>query len=392
MFPSGDTPFLFLNIYRQPFTVYHLFVRILHITSARAFGGGEKHLLDLTRELKTRGHDVFIALRPSNEWQSRFDFLPGENFLHVSIRNSFGVFSAERIAKFVRENNIEIIHAHTGRDYLPASIVCRITKNTKFVLTRHVLFPMKPFHRFALKNVSKAIAVSPAVATNLQKIFPKEKIVLISNGINTENRAGEPGESLNKDFRFLHNVPFDAQLVGTIGELKVLKGQRDFVLAANLVSRKFPDAYFVIVGKDNSIRQEFRQELKRLVKVLNLGNRFLWLNWVEDTAPLLAALDVFVSASHTESFGLAMLEAMASAKAIVATETEGARELIQNEKTGKLVPLKEPVHLAEAIGEFLEDKNLRETLGKNARENAKERFSLEKMIDETEKLYQKLRL
>lgn len=390
MFPSGDTPFFFLNIYRQPFTVYHLFVRILHITSARAFGGGEKHLLDLTRELTRRGHDVFIALRPSNEWQRRFDFLPEENFLHVSIRNSFGVFSAERIAKFVRENNIEIIHAHTGRDYLPASIVCRITKNTKFVLTRHVLFPMKPFHRFALKNVSKVIAVSPPVASNLQKIFPKDKIVLISNGINIENRTDEERENLSRDFRFLHNIPFDAQLIGTVGELKVLKGQRDFVLAANLVARKFPGAYFVIVGKDNTIRQEFRQELKRLVKVLNLGNRFLWLNWVEDTAPLLAALDVFVSASHTESFGLAMLEAMASGTAIVAAETEGAKELFENEKTAKLVPVKDSVRLAEAVGEFLEDENLRATLGKRARENAKERFSLEKMIDETEKFYREL--
>lgn len=365
-------------------------MRILHITSARAFGGGEKHLLDLTRELTKRGHEIFIALRPTNEWQSKFDFLPIENFLHVSIRNSFGVFSAERIAKFVREKNIEIIHAHAGRDFLPASIVCRITRNTKFVLTRHVLFPMKPFHRFALKNVSKAIAVSPAVASNLQRIFPKDKIVLIANGINIENRTDEERENLSKDFRFLHDIPFDARLVGTVGELKVLKGQRDFVLAANLVARKFPEAYFVIVGKDNSTRQEFRQELKRLVKVLNLGNRFLWLNWVEETAPLLAALDVFVSASHTESFGLAMLEAMASGTAIVAAETEGARALFENEKTAKLVPIKDSVRLAQAIGEFLENETSRRTLGKNAQASAKERFNLEKMIDETEKLYKEL--
>lgn len=365
-------------------------MRILHITSARAFGGGEKHLLDLTRELTKRGHEIFIALRPTNEWQNKFDFLPEENFLHVSIRNSFGVFSAERIAKFVREKKIGIIHAHTGRDYLPASIVCRITRNTKFILTRHVLFPMKPFHRFALKNVSKAIAVSPSVASNLKKIFPPEKIVLIANGINIEDRTGEERESLSKDFRFLHDIPFDVQLIGTVGELKVLKGQRDFVLAANLVARKFPEAYFVIVGKDNSIRQEFRQELKRLVKVLNLGNRFLWLNWVEETAPLLAALNIFVSASHTESFGLAMLEAMASGTAIVAAETEGAKELFENEKTAKLVPVKDSVRLAEAIGEFLEDENLRRTLGKNAQASAKERFNLEKMINETERLYQEL--
>jgi glycosyltransferase involved in cell wall biosynthesis len=366
-----------------------LFVRVLHITSARTFGGGEKHLIDLTRELTKRGHEIFIALRPTNEWQARFDFLPPENFLRVSIRNAFGIFSADKIAKFVRENNIQIIHAHAARDYIPASLACRMAQNSKFVLTRHVLFPMKPFHRFALKNVEKAIAVSPTVASNLKKIFPPEKIVHIPNGINAGNAAANP-QKLSEEFRFLHDIPFDAPLIGTVGELKVLKGQRDFVLAANIVAEKFPEARFVIVGKDNSASKEFRGELKRLIKVFNLEDRFLFLNWVEDTAPLLAALDVFVSASHTESFGLAMLEAMASGAAIVATETEGAKELIEHERTGKLVLVKEPVHIAEAIKCFLENENLRREFGKNARETAKVRFSLDKMIDEIEKLYNEL--
>ena len=365
-------------------------MRILHISSARDFGGGEKHLVDLSREMIKRGHEIFVALRPTNEWQSRLSFLPAGNIMHASIRNSFGIFSAQKIANLVREKNIEIIHAHLARDYIPASLVCRMTQNTKFVLTRHVLFPMKPFHRFALQNVAKVIAVSSAVVANLQKIFPKEKVICIPNGIDIENYKAD-GEKLREEFRFLHNISFDSKVVGTIGELKVLKGQRDFILAAQIIAQKFPEAFFVVVGKDNSVKQEFRQELKRLVKVFNLENRFLWLNWVEDTAPLLAALDVFVSASHSESFGLALLEAMAGASAIVATETEGAKELIENETTGKLVAIKEPIQLAEAVGTFLQDKNLRQTLGKNAQEVAREKFSLQRMIDETEKLYNQVK-
>ncbi|HEY0428974.1 MAG TPA: glycosyltransferase family 4 protein [Pyrinomonadaceae bacterium] len=364
-------------------------MRILHISSARNFGGGEKHLVDLTRELTARGHEIFVALRPTNEWQKKLDFLPAENILHVSIRNSFGVFSAQKIASFVREKNIEIIHAHLGRDYIPASLVCRMTQNTKFVLTRHVLFPMKSFHRFALRNLSKAIAVSPAVTSNLQKIFPAEKIECVPNGINTEDFERE-SEKMREEFRFLHNIAFDATVIGIIGELKVLKGQRDFVLAAQTLAPKFPEAFFVVVGKDNSTTQEFRRELKKLVKIFNLEDRFLWLNWVEDTAPLLAAIDVFVSASHTESFGLATLEAMAGAKAIVSTETEGARSLIKNGTTGKLVPIKEPLKLAEAVEEFLQDADLRKALGQNARKAAKENFDLKRMIEETERVYRKL--
>jgi len=95
-------------------------VRILQISSAKTFGGGERHLIDLCRGLATRGHEIFVALRPTNEWQERFDFLPKGNFLHVSLRNSFGVLSAQKIAEYVGENKIEIVHAHLGRDYIPA--------------------------------------------------------------------------------------------------------------------------------------------------------------------------------------------------------------------------------------------------------------------------------
>jgi glycosyltransferase involved in cell wall biosynthesis len=369
------------------FNIYHSLVRILQISSARTFGGGERHLIDLCLGLTERGHEVFVALRPTNEWQERFDFLPKDNFLHVSLRNSFGVLSAQRIAEFINENKIEVVHAHLGRDYIPASLACRIAKDAKFILTRHVLFPMKPFQRLALGNLSKAIAVSGAVEENLQKIFPKKKISMISNGIAVENWANIDDVKLREEFRFFHNIPFDAQLVGTVGELKILKGQRDFVLAAQEIAKNYPNAYFAVVGRDNSFKKEFRRELKRLVKIFGLENRFLFLDWVEETAALMAALDVYVSPSHSESFGLATLEAMIGGKAIVASETDGAKELLQNDFSGKIVPIIEPAKLAEAIGELLRDENLRLTLGRNAREIAKNKYCLETMISETEKIY-----
>jgi glycosyltransferase involved in cell wall biosynthesis len=365
-------------------------MRILHISSARTFGGGEKHLVDLCRGLSGRGHEVFVALRPTNKWQEKFDFLPPENFLHVSIRNSFGIFSAQRIADFAREKNVEIIHAHVARDYIPASLASRIAKTSKLVLTRHVLFSMKPFHKFALKNVSKVIAVSNAARSSLEPIFPKEKIVVVPNGIGIETWSGANGESLRREFRFEHDISPEALLIGTVGELKLLKGQRDFILAAKIVAEKFPEAHFVIVGRDNSLNQNFRNELKRLVRVFNLENRFLWLDWVEETARLLHALDVFVSPSHSESFGLAVLEAMASGTAIAATETEGAKELLQDGETGLLSPVQEPVALAGAISRLLEDENLRAKLGKQAQAFAGKKFSLERMIEETEKVYKQL--
>lgn len=365
-------------------------MRILQISSARHFGGGERHFIDLCRGLHERGHEVFAALRPTNRWQQRLDFLPAGNILHVSLRNAFGVLSAQRIAEFASGNKIEIIHAHAARDYIPASVACRISRRSKFVLTRHVLFPMKPFHRFALTNLAKAIAVSKAVETNLRQIFPREKIVTVPNGIRVENWTEVDSVKLREAFRFMHEIPFDAFLIGTLGELIELKGQREFILAANEIGKKFPEAFFVVVGKDNSIKQDFRRELKRLINVLDLEKRFLFLDWVEDTAQFFHALDVFVSPSRTESFGLAILEAMASARAIVATETEGARELLQNEFSGKLTKIKEPLQLADAVEEYLSDENLRQAYGANAQAAAQEKFNLSRMIDEIEKVYESI--
>ena len=364
-------------------------MRILQISSAKNFGGGEKHLVDLVSGLRQRGHEIFLAVPDASPVLEKLEDFPAENILRVRIKNSTDVLAAVKIAKFIKENKIEIAHAHAAKDYLPASVAVRIAKQSKLILTRHVLFSMKRTQKFALSNVSKVIAVSSGVEANLNRTFPAEKIVKIPNGIEIEKWSKADKEKLFREFRFLHNISFDALLVGTIGELKRLKGQQDFVFAANEVVKKFPETHFVVVGTDNSFKKDFRRELKRLVKVFGLEDNFLFLDWVEDTAPLLAAMDIFVSASHSESFGLAILEAMASGKAIVATETEGAKELLEDGKSGKLVSVKEPLKLAEKIEEFLSDEKMREEFGANLpNKRRRENFSLEKMIEQTESVYQ----
>jgi glycosyltransferase involved in cell wall biosynthesis len=363
-------------------------VRILQISSARTFGGGERHFVDLCRGLTERGHDVFVALRPTNEWQSRLNFLLPERFFHVSIRNSFGMLSATRLARFIEKTEVDIVHAHVARDYLAASIAARSARTARFVLTRHVVFPLKPFHRFALRNVDAAIAVSPPVRLQLERIFPAEKVRVIANGIYLAERSESETKSAAATFRELHSIRPDAPLVVTLGELKLLKGQRDFVLAANEVLKRFPDCQFVIAGKDNSMDQRFRRELKRLVRVLGHEDKFLWLDWLDDISPLLAAADIFVSPSHSESFGLAILDAMAAGTAVIATATDGAKELIPDDNA--IVPVRDPIALAEKISWYLENENSRRELADLLRKSAVERFSLETMIDATDALYREL--
>ncbi len=359
-------------------------MRILHVSSARTFGGGERHFVDLARGLAARGHEMYAALRPTCKWKQRLDFIPVENLFEVSIRKSFGVLSAIRIADFIRENKIDIVHAHIARDYVPASIAC-LASNGKFVLTRHVLFPLKPFNRYALKNLSKAIAVSKGVAIALKRVFPPEKVIVIHNGIDVAAQKIDERERLREEFRSLHSIEVDAPVVGTLGELKELKGQREFVLSAAEIVKSVPKCRFVITGEDNTIDKTFRRELRRLARVLDLEEKFLWLDWLEDTRPFFAAIDVFVSPSRSESFGLAILEAMASGAAVVATETEGAKQLLGI--NGSLVNVEDPVDLARGVCEILQDANLREHAANDAAERASRMFDLDRMIEQTEKVY-----
>src|SRR6185503_2648298 len=150
------------------------------------------------------------------------------------------------------------------------------------------------------------------------------------------------------------------------------------------------DLEFVIAGIDNSAGGRNQQEIEALVKELGLTSRVRLLDSIVDVPNFLAGLDVFVSASRSEAFGLAIVEAMASGVPVVATRTAGAEEVIEHDQTGRLVPVRDVEGLAQAISELSSDKRQRQFLSVNARRMVTERFSLERMVRETEQLYREI--
>jgi glycosyltransferase involved in cell wall biosynthesis len=366
-------------------------VRILHISSARALGGGERHLADLAHELAERGHDVHVALAPRSPLREELARLPARNIFTLPLRNALDVPSAHELARLVRRLGIEIVHAHMARDYPLASYATRraAARSARLVITRHVLFPLNRLHAWTLSHVARVIAVSGAVARRLQaqRIFPADKITVIPNGIDLSRfdkaaRAADPNA-----FRRSLGVAPERTLVGTIGELNRLKGQEEFLRAASRLAVDFPEADFVIAGEDFSRTGEHRARIQKLVSELGLEGRVHFTGWLKDVAPLLDALDLFVSASRMESFGLAIVEALASGVAVVATATEGAREILSDGETGLLVPVDDTERLAEAIARLLRDAPERERLAARGRASAFERFSLERMVSATELVY-----
>jgi glycosyltransferase involved in cell wall biosynthesis len=367
-------------------------MRILQVSSARSFGGGERHLADLARGLATRGHEIFFALSEGSPLREELKGVPPSDIHALAPRNALDLAAALRLARFAREKEIELMHAHVARDYPAAALAARRSPRARLVITRHVLFPLSRLHRRALSNVARVIAVSRAVARALraQGLFDPEKIRVVTNGVDVERFAAARREFEETRRRFEHEgeTARAALRVGIVGELSEVKGQEDFARAASVVASKFGGAVeFVIAGEDATRGGEYRARLERLIAELSLTDHALITGRIDDAARLTASLDVLVSASRTESFGMAMAEALSCGVPVVATATEGAREIVDDGVTGLIAPIGDTGALAAAVVSLLEDEGRRLAFGARARESARARFGLARMVEETERVY-----
>lgn len=360
-------------------------MRILQVSSARAFGGGERHLADLAGSLAARGHEVCAALARDSPLRATLASLLGQgNVYEVPMRNALDPRGALGLARLARERRVDVVHAHVARDYTLASYAARRGRGARLVITRHVLFPLSRVHRRVLSNVSRVIAVSEAVARSLraQNIFDPGKIRVVENGVNLrrfeEARAVAEGAGAART----------PMRIGIVGELSELKGQEEFVRAAALLYEEFGGRVrFDIVGDDSSRSGKYGARLESLIGELGLADSVRLVRRCDDVAPLLASLDVLVSASRSEAFGMTMVEAAACGVPVVATATEGAREVVADGVTGTIVPIGDAPALAAAVGTLLRDEGLRRDLGLRARDLARSRFGLGRMVAETERVY-----
>jgi glycosyltransferase involved in cell wall biosynthesis len=366
-------------------------MRVLQVSSARAFGGGERHLADLSRALAERGHEVYAAIEPDSPLREPLvAALPPNNVYELSLRRLHDAHGALKLSQFARANRVDIIHAHVARDYASVffAAAARRAPGPRLVITRHVLFPLSSFNRLVLSKAARVIAVSEATARSLrvQKISAPEKIRVVTNGVDLrrfeEARAAFEREDAER------GTTQRPLRVGIVGELSEVKNQEDFVRAAALLAEEFgASVEFLIVGDEAARSGIYGAWLEKLIVRHQLTESVRLLGRREDVAPLIASLDVLVSASRTESFGMVLAEAAACGVPVVATATEGAREIVADGATGWIVPIGDVRALASAVALMLRYEELRRSLGSRARSVARERFGLERMVAETERVY-----
>lgn len=363
-------------------------MKILQVCSATEMGGGEIHVADLVRALAGRGHAVYLAVRPSSPLREPLAGLI-TSWHEMPLRNSVDITSARTISEIIAEHGIDIVHAHLGRDYLVAAMACRKAKSARLVLTRHHYLPIKQnaIHRWLLQDVGAVIAVSRPVAESIADrlgIDPK-KVHVIPNWVDPARFSPIDREAARSMFRLKSSLS-----VACIGQITPAKGQEEFIRAAGRIARMRADVEFLVVGPDGDESGSFTRHLAELADKLGIRDRVSFKGYVRHMAELLGAVDIVVVPSWDEGFSLVTAEAMAARRAVLASDIAAIREIINDNVTGMLFPVKDVSALANKLLWLLSDAPLRERLAAQGQRDVYTRFGRDQTIDKIEAVYRGL--
>jgi glycosyltransferase involved in cell wall biosynthesis len=222
----------------------------------------------------------------------------------------------------------------------------------------------------------RIICISRAVRDSLVSESPQlaEKSKIIYNAVSSVTVNG------NVEYVELREelgVPESAPLVGMVGRISHWKGQEILAEAASLALQEHPELHFVAVGSYFADQAHYLHELEARIKELGVDDKFHLADYRSNVTDVYRSLDIFVLPSRKpEPFGRVTVEAMMQGRAVIATNHGGTCELIQDGVTGILVPPSDPKSLSDAIKLLLEDRSLRERMGKAAAVYAEQNFCL----------------
>ena len=357
----------------------------LHIDTARTWRGGQNQVLVTVLGLRALGHRAMLIAHPEGELRRRA--AEGTDLLPLAPRLEMDLSAAWRLSRIVRQVRPRIVHAHDPHAVAMAALALSMsTQPVKppLVASRRVDFHMRgnTLSRWKYRQVDCFVCASEAIRKMVVADgIPEARTVTVHEGIDLGRVDAAPPARLHEELW----LPHDAPIVGNVAALVPHKGQRYLVEAAALVVRQVPDARFVIAGEG-----ELRTTLERQIKEHRLEKHVLLAGFRPDVLSLHKSFDIFVLSSTTEGLGTSLLDAMASAKPIVATTAGGIPEVVQDGKTGLLVPPKDAEALAAALVRLLKDPGARRRMGDAGLARVRDRFSAERMVQDTLVVYERV--
>lgn len=366
---------------------------ILHTCFSPSWGGLEMQALEMSASLSARGHRVTLASLPDSRLL-RAATDRGIPAIPVAMHGYVHPLLTAKLARSIRERSVDVIHAQHSRDIatvIPAMLLSGL--RPPVVLSKRVgsmLTKRDPFHRLTYRHVSRVLAVSSVIRRNVIETtpIPPERVTVLHDAVDT--RRFNPATVDAGAFRRSLGISDETVVVGCLGRFSPGKGHEELLHAASVVRDTCPGVRFVVVGEASFGEEGYAKSVRDLAVRLHLEESVVFTGFRPDVPEVMASFDIFAFPSHAEAFGMALIEAMAMQKPVIASSSDGVLDIVQQGVSGVLVPPKNPLALSLAITSLVDNPDLRTRLGQAARERVVEHFDQERQIDALESVYASL--
>ncbi|MCM8781396.1 MAG: glycosyltransferase, partial [Candidatus Omnitrophica bacterium] len=367
-------------------------MKILHLISSNGFYGAENVVIELSKKLNETEFNPYIGIITSNPCQNEsFTKAAGKfnlKFLVFNCRGKFDPKTILEVRKFIRKNGIDIVHSHGYKSNFYCFLstfgirVKKISTCHNWLSTNKKMRFYENLDKWALKKFDSVISVSDSLREEIiESGLRRELVTTIYNGIDiTHFDCMHKNNELKKSL----GIDITQKVIGTVGRLTLEKGHIFLVKAFAKVVPELPNTILLIIGDG-----PLRKELENAVDTLGLKGKVKFLGIRNDIPNLLGIMDVFVLPSLDEGMPMALLEAMAMKKPVVASRTGAIAKVIEDKVTGLLVEPAEVESLHKSIIYVLKDTKISSVLSEKAYEKVKNEFSSTKMAQSYISLYQK---
>jgi glycosyltransferase involved in cell wall biosynthesis len=343
-------------------------------------GGAERELLAYLERLPSRGIRPLVAC-PADCPLSEKVAAIGASARHVPFPAWRKILewprrgdAARRLRHVIEETGPSLVHVNDIW-WLPQTL--RAARGLGVPVLCHVRqeIESEKVRRYELPSADAVFAVSRNVEASLQAggVEPG-RIHVLHGGL---DMARVPGDAGGREFRRRRGIPSEATLLGTVANLFPRKGYDVMCRALAVLHRNRSGIQYLIVGTGDAGHE---RTLRGLVRSLGLAQQVHFAGFQDPVYPALAAMDVYVHPATMEGFGIALLEAMAMMKPVVATATGGIPDIVVPEETGVLVAPGDVEALASAIAALLDNAGRRDAMGKAGRRRVERLFTVEAMM------------
>lgn len=355
---------------------------VCFFNSIKFWGGGEKLHLEYAIEFKKRNYTVFLPAHPASPLWDKANAENLKTFpITVGNLSFLNPFKLIRLVRFYKKNKIDTVIFSSSQDLKLGSISAKIAGVKNIVYLRGLAVPIKAslINRFVFKSllshiISNSDETKRSILKYLGKYIDENKVKTIYHGIDVSKLKKDGTHKLKEIQDRGHGI-----ILGNAGRLTPQKGQDKLLIIAKELKAQHVDFTLFIAGTG-----ELQSKLENLIDEYDIRKEVILLGFVEDMEVFMNSIDIFLLTSEWEGFGYVLVEAMIKSKPVVAFNKTSNPEIVQADVSGFLVEYPNLELFAEKTKLLIDDKELRDKMGKASKLNVIERFQLEDRITELE--------